>query len=101
MAALSSTPRLTAEQAEVLRSWAGATLVIAGPGTGKSTLLVAAAVAELEAGRRPMVLAGSRTAASRLRNRVVAALGPGTWQPSVTTVHALARSLWLRYGARP
>ena len=101
MAALSSTPRLTAEQAEALRSWAGAMLVIAGPGTGKSTLLVAAAVAELEAGRRPLVLAGSRTAASRLRNRVVAALGPGTWQPSVTTVHALARSLWLRYGARP
>jgi len=85
----------------VLEGWAGATLAIGGPGTGKSTLVAAAAVAELQAGRTPLVLVGSRTAASRLRNRIVAALGTGTWQPSVTTVHALARSLWLRFGARP
>lgn len=101
MAALTPAPVLTAEQVAVLGDWSGATLILGGPGSGKSTLLAAAAVHELEAGRTPLVLVGSRTAASRLRNRIVAALGPGTWQPSVTTVHALARSLWLRYGSRP
>ncbi len=101
MATLSPAPRLTPEQAAVLEDWAGARLVIGGPGAGKSTVLAAAAVRELEAGRAPLVLVGSRTAASRLRNRIVAALGSGTWQPAVTTVHALARSLWLRFGSRP
>lgn len=101
MATLAPTPRLTPAQAALLQGWSGAMLVIGGPGTGKSTLLAAAAVSELEAGRRPLVLVGNRTAASRLRNRIVAALGTGTWQPAVTTVHALARSLWLRFGPRP
>lgn len=101
MATLSPAPRLTSEQAAVLDDWTGATLLIGGPGAGKSTVLAAAAVRELKAGRTPLVLVGSRTAASRLRNRIVAALGSGTWQPSVTTVHALARSLWQRFGSRP
>jgi Superfamily I DNA and RNA helicases len=101
MAAPLPTHRLTDEQSAVLAQWQGATLVIGGPGTGKSTLVVGAAVSELRAGRRPLVLAGSRTAASRLRNRIVAELGSGTWQPAVTTAHALARSLWLRFGSRP
>jgi superfamily I DNA/RNA helicase len=86
----------------LLSNWTAATLVIGGPGTGKTTLLGQAAVAELAAdGPDPVVLVSSRTAASRLRNAITTGLGAGTWSPQVTTVHALARSLWQRFSTRP
>lgn len=95
-------PDLSPEQAAVLGAWDGPLLVLGGPGTGKTTLLAHAAVERYRAGGAdPLVLAGSRTAAGALRNTVAAALGPGSWQPAVTTVHALCRSLWQRFAGRP
>ncbi len=89
-------------QAAVLAGWSGPSLVLGGPGTGKTTLLAHAAVARCRAGGPdPLLLAGGRTAASALRNQVAAALGEGSWQPSVTTVHALCRTLWQRFAGRP
>ncbi|MEN0071800.1 MAG: UvrD-helicase domain-containing protein, partial [Propionicimonas sp.] len=82
----------TAEQAGVLAAWRGPLLVLGGAGTGKTTLVGLAAGELLAGGRRPLVLAPSRSAASTLRNRIAHASG-GTSQLSVTTVHALARSL--------
>ena len=47
------------------------------------------------------MLAASRTAASALRNTIAAGLGDGSWQPVVTTVHALCRTIWQRFAGRP
>jgi len=90
------------EQSAVLAGWSGPLLVLGGPGTGKTTLVAHAAVAGCAAdGAAPLVLAASRTAASSLRNLVAAELGAGSWQPPVTTVHALCRTLWQRFAGRP
>jgi superfamily I DNA/RNA helicase/RecB family exonuclease len=92
---------LSAEQASILADWTGPTLVVGPPGTGKTTLLAWAAIQELRAGGPPpLVLAGDRAAASRLRNAITVELGEGSWRPQVLTVHALARSLWQRFSGR-
>lgn len=92
---------LSGEQAQVLASWSGPTLVLGAPGTGKTTTIGWAAVQRLrEGGAPPLVLASSRVAASRLRNAITTELGDGTWRPTVTTVHAVARSLWQRFSGR-
>ena len=95
-------PPLSDGQSAVLAGWDGALLVLGGPGSGKTTVLAHAAVLRSRSGGPgPLVLAGGRTAASELRNRVAAELGDGAWQPSVTTVHALCRTLWQRFAGRP
>jgi superfamily I DNA/RNA helicase/RecB family exonuclease len=95
-------PDLSAEQATVLAGWDGPLLVLGGPGSGKTTLLAHAMVQRSrQSGPPPLLLAGSRTAASSLRNVVAAELGDGSWQPAVTTVHALCRTLWQRFAGRP
>lgn len=95
-------PPLSGEQEAVLAGWDSALLVLGGPGTGKTTLVARAAVSRsLAVGPPPLVLAAGRTAASALRNLVAAELGDGSWQPAVTTVHALCRSLWQRFAGRP
>jgi len=95
-------PQLSPEQAAVLADWSGRVLVLGGPGTGKTTLLIHAVVQCCrEAAAGPLLLAGSRTAASAVRNQVVAQLGDGAWQPTVTTVHALCRTVWQRFAGRP
>lgn len=95
-------PQLSPDQAAVLADWSGPVLVLGGPGTGKTTLLAHAMVQRCRAdGPGPLLLAGGRTTASALRNQVVAELGDGSWQPAVTTVHALCRSLWQRFAGRP
>lgn len=95
-------PQLSPDQAAVLAGWSGPVLVLGGPGTGKTTLLAHAMVRRCRAdGPGPLLLAGGRTTASALRNQVVAELGDGSWQPAVTTVHALCRSLWQRFAGRP
>lgn len=95
-------PALSAEQSTVLVGWEGSLLVLGGPGTGKTTLLAHAAVARSVAGApAPLVIAASRTAASSLRNLIATSLGDGSWQPAVTTVHALCRTIWQRFAGRP
>lgn len=80
-----------------MRNWDGPLLLVGGAGTGKTARIAAATVAELRAGRRPLVLAAGRAAASTLRNRIAAEAG-GVTQLTVTTMHALARSLLDQYG---
>lgn len=79
-------------------------LVVGPPGSGKSTVVAAAAALEL--GQRgagepqPLVLTFSRRAASQLRNRVARAMSRTISPPWVTTVHAFC--LWLlRRAAEP
>ena len=95
-------PPLTREQAAVLDGWRGPLLVLGGPGSGKTTLLAHGVVRRCRnGGPVPLLLAGGRTAASALRNLVAGELGDGSWQPAVTTVHSLCRTLWQRFAGRP
>ena len=73
-------PRLDPAQARVVHAEGGPLLVLAGPGTGKTTTLVEAVVDRVErrglAPEQVLVLTFSRKAAQELRERVTARL---TW----------------------
>lgn len=85
----------------MLASWQQPLLVLGAPGAGKTTLVGQAAVTTIrDGGAQPVVLTSSRTAASRLRNAITTELGEGSWRPTVTTAHGLARSLWQRFSGR-
>lgn len=89
-------PGLDAAQAAVVGHRGGPLLVLAGPGTGRSTALVAAVAARLRPGparlpgERVLVLtSGGRRAAMGLREAIAAQSGVSAL-PLVTTFHALA-----------
>jgi superfamily I DNA/RNA helicase/RecB family exonuclease len=83
-------------QREVLAHGGGPLLVLAGPGTGKTTTLVEAVARRVEGGLAPdevLVLTFSRKAAQELRDRITARLGTTTAGPSAWTFHAFAYAL--------
>jgi superfamily I DNA/RNA helicase/RecB family exonuclease len=85
-----------AGQAEVLAHAGGPLLVLAGPGTGKTTTLVEAVARKVEAGLAPeqvLVLTFSRKAAQELRERITARLGTASAGPSAWTFHAFCYAL--------
>ncbi|MBD8870232.1 ATP-dependent helicase [Nocardioides donggukensis] len=74
----------------------GPLLVLAGPGTGKTTTLVEAIVRRVEEGARPdqvLALTFSRKAAEQLRDRVVARIGRTTSSSLSSTFHSFAYGL--------
>ncbi|HVK43697.1 MAG TPA: ATP-dependent DNA helicase [Micropruina sp.] len=82
----------------------GPALVIGPPGSGKTTVVAAAAALELGLrsanGPQPLVLTFARRSASQLRNRVARAMNRTVSPPWVTTMHAFC--LWLlRRAAAP
>ncbi|MER5966148.1 ATP-dependent DNA helicase [Streptomyces sp. NPDC002057] len=88
-------PQLDAAQREVVDHTAGPLLVLAGPGTGKTTTLVEAVAARMENGADPerlLVLTFSRKAAVELRDRMAARLG-GRRPPQATTFHSYCYAL--------
>ena len=90
--------RLTPDDAQqrVLDHTSGPLLVLAGPGTGKTTTLVEAVARKVEGGQRPdevLVLTFSRKAAAELRERITARLGTPTAGPSAWTFHAFCYAL--------
>ncbi|WP_370414762.1 ATP-dependent helicase [Streptomyces fradiae] len=88
-------PVLDAAQRAVVDHADGALLVLAGPGTGKTTTLVEAVAARVEAGADPerlLVLTFSRKAAVELRDRMAARLG-GRRPPQATTFHSYCYAL--------
>ncbi|MFC8506154.1 ATP-dependent helicase [Streptomyces sp. NPDC057411] len=88
-------PVLDAAQRAVVEHSGGPLLVLAGPGTGKTTTLVEAVAARLEAGADPeriLVLTFSRKAAVELRDRMAARLG-GRRPPQATTFHSYCYAL--------
>ncbi|MET8292715.1 UvrD-helicase domain-containing protein [Streptomyces sp. NPDC005180] len=88
-------PVLDAAQRAVVDHTGGPLLVLAGPGTGKTTTLVEAAAAQVEAGTDPariLVLTFSRKAAVELRDRAALRLG-GARAPQATTFHSFCYGL--------
>ena len=86
-----------AAQSAVLDHPGGPLLVLAGPGTGKTTTLVEAVARRVEqGGLRPdevLVLTFSRKAAEELRERITSRLGTPTVEPAAWTFHAFCYAL--------
>ncbi|MEU3608280.1 ATP-dependent DNA helicase [Streptomyces sp. NPDC035033] len=88
-------PQLDAAQRAVVEHDRGPLLVLAGPGTGKTTTLVEAVAARVERGADPeriLVLTFSRKAAVELRDRMAGRLG-GRRPPQATTFHSYCYAL--------
>lgn len=100
--AVSRPPALDADQARVVAHRAGPLLVLAGPGTGKTTTIVEAIAGRLADGLDPdavLALTFGRRAALDLRERLAARLGGGLL-PTISTFHSFAYAL-LRQASRP
>ncbi|MEV0126220.1 ATP-dependent DNA helicase [Streptomyces sp. NPDC050703] len=88
-------PRLDAGQRAVVDHGAGPLLVLAGPGTGKTTTLVEAVAARIARGADParvLVLTFSRKAAVELRDRMALRMGQAR-APQATTFHSFCYAL--------
>jgi superfamily I DNA/RNA helicase/RecB family exonuclease len=86
-------PVLDEAQRRVVEHPGGPLLVLAGPGTGKTTTLVEAVVARVQAGvpvEDILMLTFSRRAAGELRDRVTARLGRTVREPIARTTHSYA-----------
>ncbi|MEV6055318.1 ATP-dependent DNA helicase [Streptomyces sp. NPDC052107] len=88
-------PRLDAAQRAVVDHRAGPLLVLAGPGTGKTTTLVESVAARIARGDDPeriLVLTFSRKAAVDLRDRMALRIGAAR-APRATTFHSFCYAL--------
>jgi superfamily I DNA/RNA helicase len=89
-------PTLDEHQQRVVDHPGGPLLVLAGPGTGKTTTLVEAIVQRVDDGARPdqiLALTFSRKAAEQLRDRVTARLGRTMSTNLSSTFHSFAYGL--------
>lgn len=88
-------PRLDAGQRTVVDHGTGPLLVLAGPGTGKTTTLVESVAARIAHGGDPeriLVLTFSRKAAVELRDRMALRIGAAR-APRATTFHSFCYAL--------
>ncbi|MZG18597.1 UvrD-helicase domain-containing protein, partial [Streptomyces sp. SID5914] len=88
-------PRLDAAQRAVVDHRAGPLLVLAGPGTGKTTTLVESVAERIARGADPeriLVLTFSRKAAVELRDRMALRIGAAR-APRATTFHSFGYAL--------
>jgi superfamily I DNA/RNA helicase len=95
-------PSLDPAQQRVVDHAGGPLLVLAGPGTGKTTTLVEAVVRRVEEGLSPdevLVLTFSRKAADELRERITTRLGRTVREPSAWTFHSFCHALTTAYSA--
>ncbi len=97
--------QLDAAQQRVVDHDSGALLVLAGPGTGKTTTLTEAVVARLTAPgaarlqpSEVLVLTFARKAAGEIRERIITRVGGGD-VPAVSTFHSLALALVREFDA--
>ncbi|MEV0533127.1 ATP-dependent DNA helicase [Kitasatospora sp. NPDC050463] len=93
---LPTPPVLDEYQRAVVEHAGGPLLVLAGPGTGKTTTLVEAVARRIERGTDPeriLVLTFSRKAAMELRDRMSGRLGASAPAPQATTFHSFCYAL--------
>src|SRR4051794_1857525 len=86
-------PVLDAAQRAVVEHAGGPLLVLAGPGTGKTTTLVESVVERVARGvpvEQLLMLTFSRRAAGEMRDRVAARLGRTIREPVARTLHSYA-----------
>lgn len=91
---------LTQQQAAAAAPRPGVTVVLGGPGTGKSTIAAQAAAERVAAGatlERVVVLAHTRPAAQQLRRDITRRLTHAQVSAQVTTIHGLSLGLLRRY----
>ena len=95
--AASGVPVLDEGQRRVVEHAGGPLLVLAGPGTGKTTTIVESVVDRIERRgvdpERVLVLTFSRKAAAELRERITARLRRTTREPLALTFHGYAYAL--------
>ena len=99
-AATVAVPTLDEQQRRVVEHAGGPLLVLAGPGTGKTTTLVEAVARRIEEGAHPdsvLALTFSRKAAEQLRDRVSARVGRTMSASIGSTFHSFAYGLVRRY----
>ncbi|MFB4279465.1 ATP-dependent helicase [Nonomuraea sp. MTCD27] len=93
-------PELDEHQRAVVQHRSGPLLVLAGPGTGKTTTIVESVVDRIERRgldpERVLILTFSRKAAEELRQRVTARLRRTTRTPLALTFHSYAYALLRR-----
>jgi superfamily I DNA/RNA helicase/RecB family exonuclease len=96
-AARTTPPDLDQAQQQVVQHRNGPLLVLAGPGTGKTTTIVEAVAHRIETRGTPaeriLVLTFSRKAAAELRERITARLHRTTSEPLAMTFHSYAYAL--------
>jgi superfamily I DNA/RNA helicase/RecB family exonuclease len=97
-------PVLDEQQRRAIEHRGGPVLVLAGPGTGKTTTIVEAVVQRVEAGEitpdLALVLTFSRRAAAELRERIAARLDRTIREPIARTFHSYAFGLLRANAAR-
>jgi len=94
-------PALDPSQRAVVEHDRGPLLVLAGPGTGKTTTLVESVVRRVEEGAsqdQVLVLTFSRKAADELRGRIATRIGATTAEPAASTFHSFCYALLRDYG---
>src|SRR3954447_15770378 len=82
----------------------GPLLVLAGPGTGKTTTLVEAVATRISNGADPdrvLVLTFSRKAADELRERIATRVGRTVAEPAAYTFHGFCHAIVRRYAPTP
>ena len=103
-ARLAVPPVLDEAQRRAIDHRGGPVLVLAGPGTGKTTTIVEAVVQRVEAGEitpdQALVLTFSRRAAAELRERIAARLDRTIREPIARTFHSYAFGLLRANAAR-
>ena len=91
--AVAARPRLDPTQQAVVDHPGGPLLVLAGPGTGKTTTIVEAVAARIDRGVDPeqiLVLTFSRKAAAELRTRITGRVARTIREPLARTFHSYA-----------
>lgn len=91
--------RFNISQKRAVSAGAGPTLVLAGPGSGKTRTLIGRALHLLENGvsvRHLLALTFTRRAATEMDQRLARSLGAGSPIPRTDTLHALAFEVWQR-----
>lgn len=95
---------LDADQSRVVEHPAGPLLVLAGPGTGKTTTLVELVARRVQTAQvrvdQVLMLTFSRRAAAELRSRLALRLGHSVREPIARTLHSYAYGLIRRAGVR-
>src|SRR5688500_19186299 len=101
--AVAARPRLDSTQQAVVDHPGGPLLVLAGPGTGKTTTIVEAVAARIDAGVDPeqiLVLTFSRKAAAELRTRITRRAARTIREPLARTLHSYAHRVPRRAALR-